>query len=343
MLKEESHAMAKFSGQMHLCDFCKDISLCEDPDAPNCRGPGGTPYSFPRLYSYEDWALRKFVRDSLKGVFPDKADDIDTIADPGEWGLENYTCRMVSIFIFMMAVVDHLKETMAMIFLLGHVPTEAGLWIQYEIPTWADKAYSNKVHGWSELDLVHFKVARMPLCWKIFTAFVVLLPKVFVWYTLVCSGVHFLMETSGIIDLIVNSVALKFVLDLDAIVYEHLTTEATRHIMNRVEPLPLFDEAEDEILTSEEVQIEYYKQESTLGHTLGLMVPKRLVMIAIAMCIFMGKYYWQNCITLEDGSIVSTPMYPLTPYTKNSVVGLLLNLKETGSDTPFWTMPEVED
>ncbi|CAL1163525.1 unnamed protein product [Cladocopium goreaui] len=45
----------------------------------------GTTYSMPRLYSFPIWSTRVFVRDSLKAVFPDLADQIDAKVDPGEY------------------------------------------------------------------------------------------------------------------------------------------------------------------------------------------------------------------------------------------------------------------
>ena len=42
----------------------------------------------------------------------------------------------------------------------------------------------------------------------------ILLPKSLLWLGLVRSGVHYLMETAGIVDVIVNAMALTFVLQV---------------------------------------------------------------------------------------------------------------------------------
>eukprot|EP00439_Symbiodinium_sp_Y106_P074806 s169_g14.t1 len=84
--------MYPFAGQMHLCDFGASVKAC--PDASNCVGPSGTVYTPARLYSFPIWSTRVFVRDSMKAVFPEYAEKIDEQVDPGEYGLENYTCRL---------------------------------------------------------------------------------------------------------------------------------------------------------------------------------------------------------------------------------------------------------
>merc|ERR1740117_463291 len=80
MIGEEAHVMSAFAGQPHLCDFAKKIESC--PGAPNCNGPGGTVFSFPRLYDFHSWATRTFVQDSLIVLFPDRKQDVVAAADP---------------------------------------------------------------------------------------------------------------------------------------------------------------------------------------------------------------------------------------------------------------------
>merc|ERR1711869_161229 len=85
--------MAPFASQMHLCDFGAHMQNC--PGDKNCLGPGGTDYKTPgRLYSYDAWSTRTYVRDSLAALLHNRTDDVHTLVDPGEYGLESYTCRM---------------------------------------------------------------------------------------------------------------------------------------------------------------------------------------------------------------------------------------------------------
>ena len=90
--------VGKFGGQMHLCDFGANIQNC--PDGKNCKGPGGTSYTSERLYNWEMWATRMYVRDSFTALFPNRADEIMDAVDPGEYGLESYNLRVICCFVF---------------------------------------------------------------------------------------------------------------------------------------------------------------------------------------------------------------------------------------------------
>ncbi|CAE8601700.1 unnamed protein product, partial [Polarella glacialis] len=70
MIGTEQLVMYPFAGQMHLCDFGASIKDC--PGAPNCRGPLGTEYTAARLYDYDTWSTRVFIKQSLQAIFPDK-------------------------------------------------------------------------------------------------------------------------------------------------------------------------------------------------------------------------------------------------------------------------------
>ena len=74
------------------------------------------------------WYLSRFVRESLQKVFPEYSDAIAANVDPGEWGLENYYCRLVCVFVFMMSVVDDLRESFRMVMLLWQAPTSDDMW-----------------------------------------------------------------------------------------------------------------------------------------------------------------------------------------------------------------------
>mmetsp|Transcript_1926 Transcript_1926/g.3505 ORF Transcript_1926/g.3505 Transcript_1926/m.3505 type:complete len:104 (+) Transcript_1926:3-314(+) len=87
MLSKELRTLDKFGGQMHLCDFGAHSGSC--PEGKNCIGPGGTAYTPDRLFDWKLWTTRVFVRDSLKQLFPDRADEIQDVVDPGEYGFGN--------------------------------------------------------------------------------------------------------------------------------------------------------------------------------------------------------------------------------------------------------------
>mmetsp|Transcript_104254 Transcript_104254/g.270240 ORF Transcript_104254/g.270240 Transcript_104254/m.270240 type:complete len:463 (+) Transcript_104254:173-1561(+) len=337
VINEELHIMSPFAGHPHLCDFGASVGKC--PDGPNCKGPAGSTYTFARTYSFSQWSTRMFIRDALRQLFPHKAEDIDVYADPGEWGLEDYYCRLACCFIFVMGVVDDLKGTMGLLTLLTHTPTAGEPWIKYEVPDWEEKEKAKQVHGWTELDLVKYEVAGMPLGWKIMNFVFVFLPKCWIWWTLTSVGFHFLMETAGIVELVVNCMALTFILSIDEMVFEKLATVAAKHIMNSLQDKPLF-ELPDEENEVDESSLQRF-QADEFGHhrwkLLCLVLPKRLLIILGVLAFFTCRYYYQYCDRTEDGSWVSKAVYtPKTvPYNPLSFIyGLFLDL----ADDPVWPL-----
>jgi hypothetical protein len=82
MIGMEQLVMYPFAGQMHLCNFGSDVPTC--PAGVDCQGPGGTSFSYPRLYSFDIWSTRMFAKASLQALFPQRKSDIDALVDPGE-------------------------------------------------------------------------------------------------------------------------------------------------------------------------------------------------------------------------------------------------------------------
>merc|ERR1719161_2717950 len=94
------------------------------------------------------------------------------------------------------------------------------------------------------LDRVHLKIAGMPLSWKIINAMFVLLPKLLIFKITAETGTNFLMETAGIDDLIVNSVALGFILNIDEMLFDHIMTWEERKMLDEVEDFVPYDLSE---------------------------------------------------------------------------------------------------
>lgn len=337
VINEEMHVVNAFAGHPHLCDFGAAIDKC--PGGPNCKGPGGSTYTFARNYGFTTWSTRMFVRDSLRQLFPHRADDVDSFADPGEYGLEDYYCRLACCLVFVMGVVDDLKGTVGLLTLLIHVPTAAEPWIKYEVPDWDHKEKAKKMHGWTELDLVKYEVAGIPMHWKIMNFFFIFCPKCWIWWTLTSCGFHFLMETAGIVDLVVNCMALTFVLSVDEMVFEKLATVAAKHIMGALQDKPLFPEPDEESEADHHSLLRFQIDE--FGHNywrlLWLVIPKRLLLILGVLGFFVCKYYYQYCERSEDGSWVSKAVYvpKEVPYNPLSFIyGLWLEM----SDEPVWPL-----
>lgn len=311
MISKEERVMSKYGGQMHLCDFGAEIQNC--PDGPNCVGPGGTTYTSARLYNFQMWATRSYVRDAFKAIFPDRAADIDEKIDPGEYGLESYHLRILSCVIFVIGCWSDLQSSIAIWKIITNVPSYGEAWMSYEVPTWdADTRHAKAVHGWTELDLVKFKIAGMPCKWKIVNFLFVLLPKCYLWLITLDVGVVFLLETAVIEDMIINAVALAFILNLDEMICTALVSPVSLYMVGRLEPLALC-EINDEENDSEKDSYEKHQRDKIFSfcspQLLGFIFPWRLIYILSATGFFIGKYYCEHCIRTKDGSWVSRPLY----------------------------------
>lgn len=335
MLGTELLVMYPFSGQMHLCDFGRTIATC--PDGPNCKGPGGTTFSYPRLYNYQTWNTRRFVRNVLQSMFPHRADEIAHTADPGEYGLEDYRCRTVCIFLFLAAVLSDLKMTMSDATVIACIPNKCEPWLVYD----EESKHKKDELDLLELDLITFQIRGMTIFWKCESIIFVILPKLIIWVSLCLSGVHFLMETAGIQDLIINAMALTFILQIDELLYVCCTTTATQYIMENLLGFCRDDVTKEETYSNDEVLEEYHQRE--LGNIQGFItkvMPWRFLFILTLQGIFMMTYYVENCDRDEDGDWVSKSMF--TPESAHAV-GLLprmFGIMPKAQQDPFWEMPD---
>eukprot|EP00435_Cladocopium_sp_Y103_P030976 s2266_g7.t2 len=246
------------------------------------------------------------------------------------------------IFIFMLAVVEDLKESLGLGRTLWRLNSRTESWISYSWPQWASKEEVKKIKDLTELDCVKFQVAGIPTHWKAFYIFFVLLPKFALWLAVAKSGVHYLMETAGIVDLIVNSMALTFVLEVDEMVFHRFTTALTKHIMNSIQDLPNFDTTREETETDQQA-LERFKAEE-LGNArwakLRLCLPWRFLIVLLLEALFVWHYYHVNCVKLEDGSWVSKELR-LPKDLAYRPVELMFGLLSTDGD-PVWSMPPSE-
>lgn len=348
MLSKEERVMSKFGGQMHLCDFGAAFDRC--PDAPNCLGPGGTIYKPSRLYNWEMWTTRMYVRDSLQALFPDRLDEIHEKVDPGEYGLESYSLRIVCCFVFVMGCWNDWSSTYSIAVLLSTIPSKPEPWMCYEPPKWhSDKEHAKLMMGWSELDLVKFRVAGMPLTWKVVNIFLLFLPKLFLWILTLDVGVVFLLETAVIEDMIINAVALAFILSLDELICNSLCSPISQYMTEQLEPYVWIDCADDENMLDKEA---YDRHQ--IGKRFGCcacqlwiyILPHRLIMILLCTSFFIAKYYLEHCTRLEDGSVVSTTVrVPSTAHFSilSFLFGPFPEMFPVEVDSAAWVMPRPND
>lgn len=150
----------------------------------------------------------------------------------------------------------------------------------------------------------------MSIGWKAFNVFVVMIPKLVLWYLTMLAGIIFLMETSEIDDVIVNSVTLNFLVHLDEMIFESLASSSANHLLDICKDIPAceltsFPDQDDDV-------IDAYLQTPTFGsralHVFQGLVPPRLVLACTLTCIFVGHYYWRHC-EWHAGKLVSRPLY----------------------------------
>jgi len=295
--------LAAYSGKMHLCNF--GLRHMECPHGQNCYGPGGTVYTPERMYSFETWNIRNYVKNSLKDVFPDKKGLIDDRVDPGDYGIDSGVCRIICGFCFMTVVTGELSKTIELVRLILYIPSRAECWLHYNRPDWETKDQVKKIQNLTELDLVVFRIRGMPCHWKVFNLVFVALPKLVIWKAVTYVGLYFLMETAGILDLIINTTALSFLLNIDELILTNFSSSAMRYMLGRLEGVKLYDTESYEKETDDEA-LERFRTENPwdMEHV-WMIVPKQLILTIVTYAVFMLQYYYTNCNTMSDGSMVS--------------------------------------
>jgi hypothetical protein len=328
MISKEGRINVKFSGQMHLCNFGAGLPDC--PENSDCKGPRGTAYTPARLYDWNTWANRIFVKDAFMALFPDRMGDINEYVDPGEYGLASYWLRFACCFLFFLGLGPTIKRTVDMLRLLWNVPTLAESWIQYEVP---DRREKNAT--------VTFKVAGMPLHWKVLTLLFVVIPHGYIWILMMDTGTLFLMETAGIEDMILHAVAILFVISVDELICTGLQSDTCKHMLESLEPLALLEpvnvDSEKQIWERHQLQRNW----SLLSWELyPMMIPSQLVFMIGVTAFFQFKYYVEHCDRSQDGSFVGKTLR-LPVEDRMSVVSFLFSpfFPVEVRDDVVWAMP----
>jgi len=334
MIAKEETVMDLFAGQMYLCDFGAFVQDC--PGNPWCVGPTGSQISAPRTYSWSQWSSRQFVKTSLEALFPDRLDDIRKNVDPGEYGMESYSCRWLCCFIFMMSVMSELFLNFRMLRLLCAVPNENEPWLQL-------KDDDTEASSW--LDAAEVRVAGMSPGWKIINIIFVFIPKMLLWKITAEAGVVFLMETASIEDIIVNSVALTFVLNIDEMFFE-LMSDAAKVMLECHEELKFYDETQEENLPEELIMEEHCVRQNLrhwrIWDTLELF-PVKLVAVFLLTLWFAANYYVERCNYAGNAHWLSKDMY-LPKSIHFSILSAYFSsfFPNPHLDEPFWQMPKIE-
>jgi hypothetical protein len=330
---DELNSLNKYAGQPRLCNFGAEMWRC--PDGPDCTGPGGTMFEPENLYDFQTWTTRRFVRDSLKLILPDKADEIDNHVNPGEYGVESYWCRLLCCVVFAFVVMDELYTALASVQLLCSIPTRAEPWVVWEERFGSEDARSSTSAGTDQRRMsdvsvatnpnsiayrgsrpgmnrtmseqtnfrstsrLRYQVAGMSLFWKITNLAIVIVPQLLLFKCVAYIGICFLMETSSINDLIVNTTAMTFLLNIDELIYATFLSNSGRHICEQV--------------ARNHFKHDTVMVEALVGNrkatALVRMFPWRLFFDGLALYFLLCEYYHANCDRLDDGSQVSKKLY----------------------------------
>lgn len=301
MIMKEERVNDKFEGQMHLCNMGASTGSEYCPDYADCQGPGGTTYTAERIYKWETWRTRRFIKESFMNIFPDRAADVENSIDIGEYGLESFWLRITCHGLFVMGLMPDLTGTYMLMQLIRKVATKKEPWIR---PTDEDATD------------VRFVLAGMPLKWKVTNVLMVLLPKMYIWLLMVDTGTTFLMETAEIEDMIVNAIALSFILEVDEMIFQALFSDTAKDILEELEPLSMYEYVDDGQVRSVWDKHQENRDWNFLSPIFYQMVfPVRLVGIIIVVAFFQWKYYQEHCILRQDGSMVPKNLH--LPTTDN--------------------------
>lgn len=320
---QATQIMPTLGGQMHLCDFGATLETC--PGGVGCVGPGGTKFTKLRLYGYTQWAIQKFVKQALLDVVPERTDLINEKVDPGEFGMENYWCRLYACFLFAMSVITELYSCFELFGVLWNIPSNNESWIGFKE---RESSGNSSSSTFPALDFVNFQVAGMSHLWKLINICTVLVPKVFLWVFVVWQGFILLMESAGILDLVLGSLAMSFICSIDEMILSSLSSKAARHIMDSLDPFEVVDHGH---------------QKRTTLQLLWFTFPRRLALVICITVFFITKYYMRKCRWDPDlATWISIDMsYP------TKVTYLFWDLFDADlipmDKEKFWTMPPVSE
>jgi hypothetical protein len=128
------------------------------------------------------------------------------------------------------------------------------------------------------------RIAGIPLLWKGIYFILIFVPKVLLWRLLASTGITFLMETSAIQGMIVNSCGLAFILQVDESICCNLMATETASLV--------------EDCADFEMDAAAHGDEDIDGLTfleVSKMLPFRLVITFCLTAVGLSKYYVDKC------------------------------------------------
>jgi hypothetical protein len=309
------------------------------------------------------------------------------MADPGEFGLESYYCRLICVVIFMIAGISEIIACVDMARLLWWVPTFNEPWVEHrrevEVPlvvqfegmltdrsalstdrsdrSWIDVLTDPFSTGQDEddqkytseecLDHVRVKVAGMSSSWKLINVSLILIPKCCLVFLTASEGIVFMMETAGIENAIINSLALFFLMEIDNIIMGALMSNSANKLLDMCEGLPIATEEQKEArfrsaadtfeeFTAAKHVIDFWKG---MAYEVVCVQLWKFFTVFLIVAWFVSVYYFNYCNYVNGQFVSKDEFMPITMDYNffNALFGDWYPIEQ--EPIPYWTMPEPSD
>jgi len=303
-------------GVPSLCTYGQDTGAHRRP-----IGPTGQGYE-PTYGNVETSYVMVMIRNTLAEIMK-KAGVENSGIGPVEYGMESTTCRVVCVAVFCVAICGEIfsMETMARFLWYSHntgqwapkrkstynnlqqkpdappedAEAEYSKWVEFDENAKTDKAKEIfPIIGKSSLDHVTFKCNGVTVSWKLFSWLMLVGRSVIVVQTF-WNGLNFLMNTGGIVDQILNSLALIFIIDLDRLMFTTLARGITKDIMQRLEPLrvkPMPGDLEKELKQRRKSELDW----GFCSFLKNFVLINRSTLVLIAVTVGGHfAYFYQHC------------------------------------------------
>jgi len=322
-------------GKPHMCTYGMDSGRDEPP-----RGPAGVVID-PQFGNVETDFTMFMIRNTLWEVLKRVNITNDAIG-PVEYSMESYSCRFVCVVVFMIGTLREILEIMHVVQFLYRSKNVFQPWVGFDdfggdekLKKIALRKHSTELNASDDptdiawrvarqaanrtcIDLIKFKANGMPLTFKIFWVIPCLvLARAAILLMLSFEGVAMLMESGSITDMILNSLALLFVLELDELLFGIFARERTKLMLNKLEPFRLPAKAENvenlvNKINSELEQSSSYSWRNLLDFCKKVVYFNRMLIIALTLVICAHvMYYCWYC------SRHPVPLPPPEPYFTN--------------------------
>jgi len=133
---------------------------------------------------------------------------------------------------------------MLMLFLWGMMMlTEFRAVYNLAYVVWKTPSTSNMDDGFAECENGKMVVKRLPRTHKIFALVCIVVPRFIIAVVLLVVGTHFLTATNNLLDLVLNSTALSFLVEVDEMIHASMLGEGfERHVTDQCDVLRVFSE-----------------------------------------------------------------------------------------------------